>query len=229
MSASPISSRLRPNSHSTESRTSLERACSCEALGQSRVSATGGEDMHESEWRDWVRQYLRGLEAQIAALRSLEARVAGLEGKRLGYEARLRVGRPWEAEGESISVVPKAEVGGPTMTALCALRVDDDPRAIPRCSRRWRRSGRAMGAAVSKRRDGGGADRSFSLLLAPRFTDQPASSLRWSGMPVWPALRSSSRPSNTFLPPSLAEGPSGLQGVLSDLEALLTGAFGGCP
>ena len=60
--------------------------------------------MHESEWRDWVRQYLRGLEAQIAALRSLEARIAGLERKRLGYEARLRVGRPWEAEGESISV-----------------------------------------------------------------------------------------------------------------------------
>jgi hypothetical protein len=38
------------------------------------------------------------LEAQIAALRSLEARVAGLEGKRLEYEARLRVGRPWEVE-----------------------------------------------------------------------------------------------------------------------------------
>ena len=59
--------------------------------------------MHESEWRDWVRQYLRGLEAQIAALRKLEARVAGLEGKRLGYEARLRVGRPWDAEGISRS------------------------------------------------------------------------------------------------------------------------------
>jgi hypothetical protein len=59
--------------------------------------------MHESEWRDWVRQYLRGLEAQIAALRGLEARVAGLEGKRLGYEPRLRVGRPCEAEGMSRS------------------------------------------------------------------------------------------------------------------------------
>ena len=59
--------------------------------------------MHEIEWRDWVRQYLRGLEAQIAALRILEARVAGLEGRRPGYEARLRVGRPWEAEGISRS------------------------------------------------------------------------------------------------------------------------------
>jgi hypothetical protein len=57
--------------------------------------------MHESEWRDWVRQYLRGLEAQIAALRNLETRVGALEGKRRGYEARLRVGRPWEAEGIS--------------------------------------------------------------------------------------------------------------------------------
>jgi hypothetical protein len=37
--------------------------------------------MHESEWRDWVRQYLRGLEAQIAAVRSLETGVAALEGK----------------------------------------------------------------------------------------------------------------------------------------------------
>ena len=58
--------------------------------------------MHEIEWRDWVRQYLGGLEAQIAALRSLEARIGELEGKRLGYE-RLRVGRPWEAEGISRS------------------------------------------------------------------------------------------------------------------------------
>jgi hypothetical protein len=59
--------------------------------------------MHEIEWRDWVRQYLGGLEAQIAAVRSLEARVAVLEGKRRGYEASLRVGRPWEAEGISRS------------------------------------------------------------------------------------------------------------------------------
>jgi hypothetical protein len=59
--------------------------------------------MQESEWRDWVRQYLRGLEAQIAAFRSLETRVAALEGKRRGYEVRLRVGRPWEAEGISRS------------------------------------------------------------------------------------------------------------------------------
>jgi hypothetical protein len=36
--------------------------------------------MHESDWRGWVRQYLRELEAQIAALRNLEARVAGLKG-----------------------------------------------------------------------------------------------------------------------------------------------------
>jgi hypothetical protein len=60
--------------------------------------------MHEIEWRDWVRQYLRGLEAQIAALRGLEARVATLEGKRREHEVGLRVGRPWEAEGISRSV-----------------------------------------------------------------------------------------------------------------------------
>ena len=59
--------------------------------------------MHEIEWRDWVRQYLGGLEAQIAALRSLETRVAALEGKRRGYEVRLRVGQPREAEGISRS------------------------------------------------------------------------------------------------------------------------------
>jgi hypothetical protein len=59
--------------------------------------------MHEIEWRDWVRQYLGGLEAQIAALRSLETRIVALEGKRHANEARLRVGRPWEAEGISRS------------------------------------------------------------------------------------------------------------------------------
>ena len=59
--------------------------------------------MHEIEWRDWVRQYLGGLEAQIAAFRSLETRVAALEGKRRANEARRRVGRPWEAEGISRS------------------------------------------------------------------------------------------------------------------------------
>ena len=59
--------------------------------------------MHESEWRDWMRQYLRGLVAQIAAFRSLEMRVAALEGKRRVNEARLRVGHPWEAEGMSRS------------------------------------------------------------------------------------------------------------------------------
>ena len=63
----------------------------------------GGEDMHESEWRDWVRQDLRGLEAQIAALRNLETRVGELEGKKRKAEARLRVGRPCEAEGMSRS------------------------------------------------------------------------------------------------------------------------------
>ena len=68
--------------------------------------------MHESEWRDWVRQYLGGLEAQIAASRSLETRVAALEGKWREAEARRRDGRPWEAEGiRPIGVVPKAEVG----------------------------------------------------------------------------------------------------------------------
>jgi hypothetical protein len=59
--------------------------------------------MHESEWRDWVRQYLGGLEAQIAALRNLETRIGELEGKRREAEASLRVGRPWEAEGISRS------------------------------------------------------------------------------------------------------------------------------
>jgi hypothetical protein len=59
--------------------------------------------MHESEWRDWVRQYLGGLEAQIAAVRGLETRVAALEGKRREHEVGLRVGRPWEAEGISRS------------------------------------------------------------------------------------------------------------------------------
>jgi hypothetical protein len=59
--------------------------------------------MHESEWRDWVRQYLRGLEAQIAAMRGLEARVAALEGNPREHEVRRRVGRPWEVEGISRS------------------------------------------------------------------------------------------------------------------------------
>jgi hypothetical protein len=59
--------------------------------------------MHESEWQDWVRQYLRGLEAQIATLRGLETRVNALEGKQHEHEVRLRVGRPWEAEGISRS------------------------------------------------------------------------------------------------------------------------------
>jgi hypothetical protein len=51
--------------------------------------------MHEIEWRDWVTQYLGGLEVQIAVLRSLETRVAALEGKRRGYEARLRKPPGW--------------------------------------------------------------------------------------------------------------------------------------
>jgi hypothetical protein len=59
--------------------------------------------MHESEWRDWVRQNLRGLEAQIAAVRGLETRIDALEAKRRENEVRLRVGRPWEAEGISRS------------------------------------------------------------------------------------------------------------------------------
>jgi hypothetical protein len=50
--------------------------------------------MHEIEGRDWVRQYLGGLEAQIATFRSLETRVAALEGKWREAEARRRVGRP---------------------------------------------------------------------------------------------------------------------------------------
>ena len=55
--------------------------------------------MHESEWRDWVRQYLGGLEAQIAALRSLETRVAALERKWREAEAggaSVGRGRPRE-------------------------------------------------------------------------------------------------------------------------------------
>jgi hypothetical protein len=63
----------------------------------------GDEDMHESDWRDWVRQYLRGLEVQIVAVRGLEARVDTLERKQPEHEVRLRVGRPWETEGISRS------------------------------------------------------------------------------------------------------------------------------
>jgi hypothetical protein len=59
--------------------------------------------MHESEWRDWVRQYLGGLETQIAALRNLETRIGVLEGKRREAEMKPRVGRPWVAEGISRS------------------------------------------------------------------------------------------------------------------------------
>jgi hypothetical protein len=59
--------------------------------------------MYESEWRDWVRQYLRGLEAQIAAVRGLEIRVDALERTPREHEVRMRVGRPWEAEGISRS------------------------------------------------------------------------------------------------------------------------------
>jgi hypothetical protein len=59
--------------------------------------------MHESEWRDWVRQYLRGLEAQIAAVQGFETRIDALERKQPAREVRLRVGRPWEAEGISRS------------------------------------------------------------------------------------------------------------------------------
>ena len=47
----------------------------------------GDKGMHESEWRDWVRQYLGGLEAQIAAVRGLETRVDALEEKRREHEA----------------------------------------------------------------------------------------------------------------------------------------------
>jgi hypothetical protein len=59
--------------------------------------------MHESEWRDWVRQYLRGLEVQIAAVRGLETRVDALEAKRRELKVRVRIGRPWEAKGISRS------------------------------------------------------------------------------------------------------------------------------
>jgi hypothetical protein len=59
--------------------------------------------MHEIEWRDWVRQYLGGLEAQTAAFRNLETRVSALEGKWREAEARRRVARPWEDEGISRS------------------------------------------------------------------------------------------------------------------------------
>jgi hypothetical protein len=71
--------------------------------------------MHESEWRDSVRQYLRGLEAQIAAVRGLETRVDALERGRGEHEVRLRIGRPWETEGISRSACyrRRKSVGAP--------------------------------------------------------------------------------------------------------------------
>ena len=59
--------------------------------------------MHESEWRDWVRQYLGGLETQIAAITKF-----GGEGRWVRREAardrgEVRVGRRWDAEAISRS------------------------------------------------------------------------------------------------------------------------------
>jgi hypothetical protein len=46
----------------------------------------------------------------------LEIKVDALEKKRREHEAKLRVGRPWEADGISLGVVSKAEVGGLSVT-----------------------------------------------------------------------------------------------------------------
>jgi hypothetical protein len=72
-------------------------------VGQPASQRRGDKGMHESEWRDWVRQYLRGLETQIAAVRGLEARIDALERKQPEHEVRLRVDRPWDSEGISRS------------------------------------------------------------------------------------------------------------------------------
>jgi L-iditol 2-dehydrogenase len=61
------------------------------------------------------------LEAQIAAFRSLETRVAALEGEWREAEARGRVGRPWEAEGISRSAWyrRRKSVGSPSARGAC--------------------------------------------------------------------------------------------------------------
>jgi hypothetical protein len=80
------------------------------ASGGTKPRLSDTEASHaQSEWRDRVRQYLRGLEAQIVALRSLEARVAGLE--------RTAVGRRGD---KPIGVVPKTEIGGLSVIPRCA-------------------------------------------------------------------------------------------------------------
>ena len=77
--------------------------------------------MHEIEWRDWVRQYLGGLEAQIAALRSSETRVAALEGKWREADARRRSAVGGRGN-KPIGVVPKAEVVRLSVSPRCAPR-----------------------------------------------------------------------------------------------------------
>jgi hypothetical protein len=78
--------------------------------------------MHESEWRDWVRQYLGGLEAQIATpkLGDEGRRVGGEEARGRGEAARRSAvgGRG----NKPIGVVPKAEVGRLSVSPLCAPR-----------------------------------------------------------------------------------------------------------
>ena len=102
-------------------------------MGQAASQRHRGEDIHESEWRDWVRQYLRGLEAQIAAVRGLETRVAALEGKRREHEVGLRVGRPWEAEiVESLLGMPPANATRQLLYLKRHARARGGPRSLTR-------------------------------------------------------------------------------------------------
>ena len=88
--------------------------------------------MHEIERRDWVRQYLGGLEAQIAAFRSLETRVAALEAKWREAEARRRAGQPWEAEGISRSAWyrKRKSIAVGNLLQCCAIPSPSDARPL---------------------------------------------------------------------------------------------------
>jgi hypothetical protein len=98
--------------------------------------------MHEIEWRDWVRQYLGGLEVQIAALRSSETRVAALEGKWREADARRRSAVGGRGN-KPIGVVPKAEVGRLSVSPRCARLADRWPDRF--CWHSGRRRLRAIG------------------------------------------------------------------------------------
>ena len=93
--------------------------------------------MHESERRDWVRQYLRGWEAQIAAVRVLETRVDALERKRREREVRLRVGRPWEAERISRSAWYRKRQSSGSPRAGSLGNLDGDAVALLRDLANW--------------------------------------------------------------------------------------------